>query len=164
MDVASRQLSMGLEALAQVGAELRTFEYALYLETEATAWTQPRGLALCRMGYPNSIPAVTLGFAIHRDDTSDRAIVFSILVAWDAARWSVQSSVEDEDCTRDEITRGLWESPEYDCATLDELMACLRKSVDALMSTPQDERVAAALATVVRRPENLASSRLWMIA
>ena len=152
MDVASRHLSMGLEALAQVEAKLRSFGYALYLETKATAWTQPHGLAFCGICDPNLIPAVTLGFAIHRDETHERAIVFSILVAWNAAGWSIQSEVEDEDGTREEITRGLWESPKYECATLDEFMACLQKSVDALMSSPQDQRVAAALATVARRP------------
>ncbi len=148
MEVASRHLSMGLEALAQAVAKLRSFGYALYLETRAFAWTQPRGLAFC--GLPRS--SVSLGFAINRDQTDERSIVFSILVAWDAAGWSIQSAVDDEDCTRDELTRGLWESPKYECATLDEFTACLQKSVDALMSSPRDQRVAAALATVARRP------------
>jgi len=151
MDVASRHLSTGLEALAQVEAKLRSFGYALYLETQANSWTPPRGLAFCGIGYPHSMPAVTLGFAIHRDATGDRAIIFSVLVAWDAAHWSIQSSVEEEDCTRDEIPRGLWESPQYSCATHDEFAVFLKRYVDALISSPQDKRVAAALATVTRR-------------
>lgn len=151
MDAASHHLTMGLEALAHIEAKLRSFGYVLYLETQATAWTQPRGLAFSGMGYPHSIPAVSLGFAIHGDTTGDRSVIFSILIGWDAAHWSIQSTVEDEDVTRDEITCGLWESPEYDCATLDNLKAYLQKSVDALMSSPRDQRVAAALAMVARQ-------------
>jgi hypothetical protein len=150
MDVASQHVAAGLEALARIEGKLRSFGYRLYLETKAKSWTQPRDLTFCGKGDAPSIPAVTMGFAIHRDDTGERAVIFSILVAWDAARWSVQSFVEDEDGTRDEITRGLWESPEYTGETLDELLASIEKSVDALISSTHDHRVAAILATIAR--------------
>jgi hypothetical protein len=151
MDAASQHVTTGLGALARTEDKLHRFGYALYLKTKATAWTQPRGLAFCRKGYAPAMPAVTMGFAIHRDDTGERAVVFSILVAWDAVHWSIQSFVEEEDGTRDEITNGLWESSEYKGATLDEFVASLEQSVDALMASTQDQRVAAMLATVARR-------------
>lgn len=152
MDAASQHVTAGLGALARTVDGLRSFGYALYLETKATGWTQPRGLTFGRKGHAPSMPAVTMGFAIHRDDTGQRAVIFSILVAWDATHWSVQSFVEDEDGTRDEMTNGLWESPEYRGVTLDEFVASLEQSVDGLMASTRDQRVAAMLATVARRP------------
>jgi hypothetical protein len=152
MDAASQHVTTGLGALARTLDKLRSFGYALYLETKATGWTQPRGLTFCGKGYAPSMPAVTMGFAIHRDDTGERSLIFSILVAWDTTHWSIQSFVEDEDGTRDEITNGLWESAECSGSTLDEFVASLEQSVHALMSSTQDQRVAAMLATVARRP------------
>jgi hypothetical protein len=152
MDAASQHVTTGLGALAQTVEKLRSFGYALYLETKATGWTQPRGLTFCGKGYAPSMPAVTMGFAIHRDDSGERSVIFSILVAWDTAHWSIQAFVEDEDGTRDEITNGLWESAEYSGATLDEFVASLEQSVHALMTSTRDQRVATMLATVARRP------------
>ena len=150
MDIASQHLTSGIGALSASEEKLRSFGYSLYLETKAKAWTKPRGFTFCGKGHAPSMPAVTMGVAIHRDDTNDKAVVFSILVAWDAVHWSVQSFVEDEDITRDEILAELWKSPEYTCATLDELLTCLDEATRLLISSAKDERVAAMLATVAR--------------
>jgi hypothetical protein len=151
MDAASQHVTTALAALARTQDRLRSFGYALYLKTKAAGWTQPRGLAFCGKGYAPPTPAVTMGFAIHRDRAGERAVIFSVLVAWDAAHWSVQSFVEDEDITREEITDGLWESPEFRAGTLDELVSSLERCVDALMDSAEHSRVAAALPTVARR-------------
>src|SRR5258708_6019366 len=94
------------------------------------------------------MPAVTIGFAIHRDGAGEKSVVFSILVAWDAAHWSIQCFVEDEDVSRDQITEGLWESPEYSGVTLDEMLKCLDKAAGMLISSAKEARVAAMLASM----------------
>src|SRR5262245_21036480 len=139
MDMASQHVAAGPGALSGAIDRLRSFGYSLYLETKATGWTQPRGLTFCGKGYAPSMPAVTMGFAIHRDDTGEKAVIFSILVAWDPAHWSVQSFVEDEDGTRDEITHDLWESPEYTSATLGEMVKSLDEAAGLLISSAKDE-------------------------
>lgn len=135
-------------ALAGAVDRLRSFGYSLYLETKARGWTQPRGLTFCGKGYAPSMPAVTIGFAIHRDGTGEKSVIFSILVAWDAAHWSIQCFVEAEDISRDQITEGLWESPEYICVTLDEMLKCLDKATGMLISSAKVARVAALLTSV----------------
>src|SRR5262245_54380298 len=152
MDFASQQVTRVFEALARTEDKLRSFGYQLYLGTKAEDWTQPNGLAFCASESDSgpTTPAATVGFAIHRDDNGEKAVVFSVVIRWEAARWSVQSFVEDEDVTREDITVGLWESPEYQGGTLDELLTSLEQSVDALMSSTQEPKVAAMLATIRR--------------
>jgi hypothetical protein len=152
MDVGSQHVVMALDALASALDQLRSFGYGLYLETKARSWTQPRSLSFCGKGHAPAEPALTLGFAIWRDGTGDRSIVFSIVVAWNTSHWSVQSSVEDEDVSRDVITDVLWESPEYQATTLEELVGSLQRAVHALLSSARDQRIAANLATIERRP------------
>jgi len=152
MDAASEHMVVAFEALAQVEHNLRSFGYKLYLETKARSWIQPRGLAFCRKGHAPGLPALIMGFAIHRDATGERAVVFSVLIAWDATHWSVQSFVEDEDGTREVITDELWQSQEYTASTLAELFKSVEDSVAALMSSARDGRVAAMLDSITRRP------------
>jgi hypothetical protein len=94
---------------------------------------------------------VTAGFAIHRDKTGEKSVIFSILVAWDAARWSIQCTVEDEDVSRDQITEDLWESPEYSAATLDEMLKYLDQAIGLLIASAKEPRVAAMLASIAPR-------------
>jgi hypothetical protein len=148
VDIASQHVAAGLEALSGAVDRLRSFGYSLYLETKARGWTQPRGLTFCGKGYAPSIPAVTVGFAIHRDGAGEKSVVFSILVAWDAAHWSIHCTVEDEDVSRDQITEDLWESPEYSAATLDEMLKCLDQATGMLISSAKEPRVAAMLASM----------------
>jgi hypothetical protein len=156
MDVGSQQVLIALNALANAVDELGTFGYGLYLESKARSWTQPRGVSFCARGVSFSGKglferALTLGCAIQCDGSGDRSIEFSVLVAWNSSHWSIQASVEDEDLTRDTITELLWESSEYTATTLDELVEALQTSVQALISSTHDERVAAILATIERR-------------
>jgi hypothetical protein len=148
MDIASQHVAAGLVALAGAVDKLRSFGYSLYLETKARSWTQPRGLTFCGKGYASSMVAVTIGFAIHRDSAGEKSIVFSILLAWDAAHWSIQCFVEDEDVSHDQITEGLWESPEYRGVTLDKMLKCLDQAIGMLISSAKEARVAAMLASV----------------
>ena len=146
MDIASQHVAVGLKALSGAVDKLRSFGYSLYLETKARGWTQPRGLTFCGKGYAPPIPAVIAGFAIHLDGAGEKSAIFSILVAWDAAHWSIQCSVEYEDGSRDQITEDLWESPEYRAATLDEMVKCLDQAIETLISSAKEPRVGAILA------------------
>lgn len=147
MDVASQQVVTALDALKSVSNQLGAFGYGLYRETRAKSWTPPRGITFCGKGHR---PALTHGFAIWCDDSGNRSIIFSMMVAWDSNHWSVHSIVEDEDTDRDEITDVLWESEEYKATTLEELVGLLQTAADALVSSAGDERVAAHLATIER--------------
>ena len=151
MDRASEYVTAAFGALERITDELSSFGYRLYLETKARSWTQRRGFTFCGKG-SLAMPGVIMGFDIHCGATGERAIVFSILVAWDAAHWSVQSCVDDEDMARDDITDKLWESPEYTAETFDGLLASLDKAVATLMASVNEDRVARILATVVPRP------------
>ena len=152
MDLGSQNVVVALDALRGTLDELSSFGYKLLLQTKARGWTQPRSaVTFCGKGHAPSEPALTFGFAIWRDGSGDRSIVFSILVAWNSRRWSVQSSVEDEDVSRDVITDNFWESPEYEATTLEGLVRSLQSAVNALTSSVHEQRVAAYLAAIERR-------------
>jgi hypothetical protein len=96
--------------------------------------------------------ALQLGVAIYRDGSGARAIIFSVSVTWDKSHWSVQSQIDDEDGLRDPVTDVLWESPEYQATTLQELVATLDRAVGEAMSSANDQRVTGYLATIERCP------------
>jgi hypothetical protein len=152
MDLGSQNVVVALNALRGTLDELRSFGYKLFLQTKAHGWTQPgSAVSFCGKGHAPAEPALTFGFAIWRDGNADCSIIFSILVAWNSRRWSVQSSVEDEDGSRDVITDTLWESPEYEATTLGGLVGSLQRAVNALTSSVHEQRVAAYLAAIERR-------------
>ncbi|HYV40115.1 MAG TPA: hypothetical protein VE988_30795 [Gemmataceae bacterium] len=151
MDIASQHLVADLESLAKIEGRLRSFGRALWLETKAKSCAQPSGLRFCGIGYAPSVPAVTIGFAITCDASRNKAIVFSILVAWTATHWSIQSFVEEEDVTRDVIQDELWKSEEFIAAAFDDLVGSLDKSIEALKSSIRNDRVSGILAAIRER-------------
>jgi hypothetical protein len=159
MDVSSQHLARVLNALATAVDQLQSFGYALYLETQALSWTQPRSISVSGEGFriienqhtQHFDRALTLGFAIQRDASRERSIIFSVLFAWNASHWFIQSSVEDEDLTRDTITEVLWESPEHYATTIDTAIEGLQQALTAVMSSVTHERIATCIATIERR-------------
>ncbi len=150
MDAGAQYLVVTLKALLAAQDRLRSFGYRLYLDTKARSWTQPQSITLHK-GHPADGPALLLGFAIWRDSSGERSVIFTVSVAWDEGHWSIQSCVEDEDGSRDPITEALWESPAYRVKTLEDLVATLDRVVGELISSVSDQRVAASLATIERR-------------
>ncbi len=146
MDIASQHVVLALDAFRRAESQLLLFGHRLFSETGAHSWNQPHGIHL----YSNG-SGLTFGFSISRDSTKDRGIVFEIHVLWDTDHWSVRADVDDEDGSRDQITVGLWQSPEIQAATLDELVSSIQTAVDALIASVSNERVVAYLATVERR-------------
>jgi hypothetical protein len=154
MDDGSQHVILVLDAIRSAQDQLRFFGYRLYLERKVKSWTQPRSISFCRVGHTPAEPALTFGFAIMRDNTGDRSIIFSILVSWSAFRWSVQAVVEDEDVCRELITDTLWESLEYQVTTLQELVGAIHSATQALISSVQDLKVATGLAAIEPRSES----------
>lgn len=153
MDLGSKEVVKALDAFTDLRAQLSSLGYKLYLETKAQCWTQPHSLAFCRKGYfPDTDPALMLGFGVAGDRTGNRSIIFSILVGWNTSRWSVQASVEDEDGSRESITDLLWESPDYEATTIDGLVDALQTALRALTSSVGDQRVATYLSSIGREP------------
>jgi len=148
MDAASKHVVIVLEALAKTERQLQSFGYRLYLDTRARSWTQPRGITLS----DGDMPGLLLGFAIWRDSSGERSIIFSISIGFSSTHWSVRSFVDDEDGERDQITRELWESPEFKATTLEELVESLEQSLHALTSSVDQQAVREYLAIIERRP------------
>lgn len=118
-----------------------------YLETRARSWTQPRGITLSH----GDMPGLWQGIAFWRDSSGERSIIFSISIGCSSTNWSVRSFVDDEDGGRDQITRELWESPQFKATTLKELVLSLEKSLHALTLSLDQQPVQEYLASIDRR-------------
>jgi hypothetical protein len=159
MDTDSQNTMLVLNTLASAVDRLQSFGYALYLETKARSWIQPRSITVSGKGFQISHNHLTqrfdraliLGCSIQRDATKERSIIFSLLLAWNPTHWFIQSSVEDEDMNRDTITHFLWESPEYQATTITGAIQAIDQALTNLMASVTDERVAASMATIEPR-------------
>jgi hypothetical protein len=159
MDASSQQVILILNALATAVDRLQAFGYTLYLETQAPSWTQPRSVSISGEGFQIFQNQQTVRFdraleiscAVQCDAKDTRLMSFSILFAWDADSWFIQSMVEEEDSTRDQMTILLWESPAYRATTIDTAMRLLRQALDQLMECVTDGAVAAIIGTIERR-------------
>ncbi len=92
MDVSSQQVVLLLNAFATIVDQLQSFGYALYLDTQAPSWTQPRAITVSGEGFQifqNSQRlrfdrALLTGCALQYDTAATHELIFSILFAWNA--------------------------------------------------------------------------------
>ena len=119
MENDSQNVILVLNALATTVDQLQSFGYKLYLQTKAASWSQRRSVVVSGQGFiwyeRRFDRGLSLGFGLQADATGNRSIIFSIVFAWDSARWFVQSCVEDEDATRENMTEDLWLSRRVFC-------------------------------------------------
>ena len=161
MDANSQQTALLLNALAAAVDQLQLFGYALYLDTKAPSWTQPRSVTVSGKDFQilqashalRFERALILSFTLQCDTTATRWVVFSILFAWNTEYWFIQPTVEEEVSADEQTTRMLWESPAYQAGTIDTAIQYLHQALQALIDSKTDKHVAEALARIKHRQQ-----------
>ena len=149
MNHADQQVRAFFDALSEAEKRLNKIGYSEFLRLGEREWGQSRGLGTTHSPFhirdERFNRAFTLGSWVRPKGSKQATIIFSVIVARTEEAWFIQSSVEEEDPEREEMTKWLWDSSEFRTDKVTEAVTMLDQALCDLESSLVKEPVASYL-------------------